>query len=180
MDAMPLDRLHDSCPFSMNDESMIQANGFFNITLTRGLGNSFIFFTFSRPWRNRVDSFLAWNYCAQLYCAQFYWAQIYWAQLSERMQERHLHSKTLESIVQTRDVTAKIEIRNFLNQKIYHGTLGKWDWAYIYHFLIGFVLSLASCVTDVSTENNRDFKRRPISHQLTEINRQCSILWFVN
>ena len=37
-------------------------------------------------------------------------------QLSQRMQERHLRSKTLQSILQTRDVTAKIQTRNFGNQ----------------------------------------------------------------
>ena len=38
------------------------------------------------------------------------------------MQEGHLRSKTLESIVQTCDVLAKIETRNFGNQKIYYST----------------------------------------------------------
>ena len=39
------------------------------------------------------------------------------------MQEGHKKcSKTLENIVQTRDVTAKIETQNFGNQKIYYGT----------------------------------------------------------
>ena len=35
------------------------------------------------------------------------------------MQKGHLRSKTLESIVQARDVTEKIETRNFGNQKMY-------------------------------------------------------------
>ena len=38
------------------------------------------------------------------------------------MEEGNLRSKTLESIGQTRDVTAKIETRSFRNQKIYYGT----------------------------------------------------------
>ena len=38
------------------------------------------------------------------------------------MQEGHLRSKTLESIVQTRHVTANVETRNFGNQRIYYGT----------------------------------------------------------
>ena len=38
------------------------------------------------------------------------------------MLQGHLRSKPLESIVQARDVTAKIETRNFGNQKIYYGT----------------------------------------------------------
>ena len=42
--------------------------------------------------------------------------------MSQWMQEGHLRSKTLDSIVQTRDVIAKIEIRNFRKQKIYYGT----------------------------------------------------------
>ena len=56
------------------------------------------------------------------------------------MQEGHLRSKTLESIVQTRDVTAKIETRNLEIKKYIMIHLGKWDWVYIYHFFIGFVL----------------------------------------
>ena len=39
-------------------------------------------------------------------------------QLSRRMQKGHLRLKTLKSIVQTRDVTAKTETQNFVNHKI--------------------------------------------------------------
>ena len=56
------------------------------------------------------------------------------------MQEGHLRSKTLESIVQTRDVTTKIETQNFGNQKYIVVSLGKWDRIYVYYFRIGFVL----------------------------------------
>ena len=38
------------------------------------------------------------------------------------MKEGHLRSKTLESIVQTSDITAKFETQNFGNEKIYFGT----------------------------------------------------------
>ena len=38
------------------------------------------------------------------------------------MQEEHLRSKKLERIVQTRNVTAKIDTRNFENHKKYCST----------------------------------------------------------
>ena len=43
-------------------------------------------------------------------------------ELSRRMQEGYLRLTTLESIVQTRDVTAIIEKLNFGNKKMYYGT----------------------------------------------------------
>ena len=41
--------------------------------------------------------------------------------MSRRMEEGHLRSKTLKSILQTRDITAKNETRNFENRKICYG-----------------------------------------------------------
>ena len=56
------------------------------------------------------------------------------------MEKDHLRAKTLENIVQTRDVTAKIETQNFGNQRIYYGTSRQVRLSSHLHFFIRFVL----------------------------------------